>query len=1170
MGKVFTLLTAVLLLIIGAQAAPPTTSSRDFAVYNPDGDRLSYSFTTPSTGGGANRIIIIKAGTPLDFSDPANLPVNGIDYTHNVVYGTEGSEFKSTGGYVIYDGGGGSGLTISNLTPGTTYHFAVFEYNGTGTNTEYRMVPCIGSGTTLSAPTVPTGGISFSSISGTRATISWSQGNGSKTVVVARKGSAPVVQPADYNGYFGASANFGAIGSEIATNANEFVVHNSGANSFTITNLEPNTIYHFAFYEANGSNRPVHLKPGTVASFTTNAGPTTKPGNPNYSAREGDRFRLDFTLSNASKYLVVGRQGAVAPTFIPTNGNAPYTGSLAFGSGTQVAPGEYVISSSNNSSFEVTNLAPNSSYSFTVYGYDTDANGINYYQTGTGLIGVSTGSTVSTPPNQSSITGHTVLSGTSLRLSFNQATGSTANLIIAKAGGPVDVNPEDLIKYAANSSFGSPSSRVGPVSSTNYAVYSTFSYTNYDITNLTPGVTYHFAIFSYNGPNYPVYKTPGNTYSVTMPNEPAEASKNMTFSSIEGNAFQVNWTKGTGSNRIVIAKKGSAVTARPVDGTVYAHDPSFGNGFQIATDEFVVYNGSNSFVPITNLDPNSEYHFAVFEYNTTGAGPDYRTSTFLQDKSPTSATPTIQVDNINITGIQNDRATISFAIGNGGGRLFVMKAGSPVTNIPTNLIKYTDISVFGSGSTIGTGEYVVHKTLFNSNFTVTGLIPGTTYYIAAFEFNGNNAPIYLTPGKTASFVSAGAPPNASTNLQFSNIEGNSMRLNWTSGAGTGSNRIVIAKAGSAPVGVPVSGSAYMHNTAFGSNAFTGNGASSGEYVVYNGNATSTTITGLTKNTQYYFIIYEYNGTGTNTAYLTSSTLSAFNSTVSAPNSISTNASITFPTTTSMRLRWDNGAGANRLVILKQNSEINYVPADYSRHTANTAFGLGSNVEAGAYVVYTASGNEVTITGLTEGATYHYSVFDYNGSINGAPVYTTNALKGNIVFNPLPLTWLAFTGKKTTQGIELKWSTTEEVNTSHFNVERSSNARDYAIIKTIAAKGHASENEYSFTDTNLEGALYYRVKQVDKDGRSSYSKIVSFKADDAKNKIVLYPNPATNKVYIKINGRSIIRLFDAKGSLVKTYQLLQADYIDIQPLLAGIYILEITNQNGVYKTQLVKQ
>ena len=92
--------------------------------------------TLPTNGNGANRIIVVKAG------GAPTAPSNGVAYTANASYGNAGvGTTTATGSYVIYNGNGGGNaspvVTVNNLVPNTTYTFAVYEFNGSATTTNY-------------------------------------------------------------------------------------------------------------------------------------------------------------------------------------------------------------------------------------------------------------------------------------------------------------------------------------------------------------------------------------------------------------------------------------------------------------------------------------------------------------------------------------------------------------------------------------------------------------------------------------------------------------------------------------------------------------------------------------------------------------------------------------------------------------------------------------------------------------------------------------------------------------------------------------------------------------------------------------------------------------------------------------------------------------------------
>lgn len=109
-----------------------------------------------------------------------------------------------------------------------------------------------------------------------------------------------------------------------------------------------------------------------------------------------------------------------------------------------------------------------------------------------------------------------------------------------------------------------------------------------------------------------------------------------------------------------------------------------------------------------------------------------------------------------------------------------------------------------------------------------------------------------------------SPTVNASNLNFSNVSGTSVTVNWANG--NGGNRLLVVKADSSINAFPLDGTDYTANAAFGS----GNSLGINNYVLYNGTGNSATVTGLTANKKYYFRVIEYNKnttTGNNALYL---------------------------------------------------------------------------------------------------------------------------------------------------------------------------------------------------------------------------------------------------------------------------------------------------------------
>jgi hypothetical protein len=124
-------------------------------------------------------------------------------------------------------------------------------------------------------------------------------------------------------------------------------------------------------------------------------------------------------------------------------------------------------------------------------------------------------------------------------------------------------------------------------------------------------------------------------------------------------------------------------------------------------------------------------------------------------------------------------------------------------------------------------------------------------------------------------------------------------------------------------------------------------------------------------------------------------------TASQPSSDASSLSFGSASCGQMTLNWTNGNGANRIVVAKAGSAVAGTPSDLTMYASNAAFGSGSTIATGEYVVYNGTGNSVTVTNLTGGTTYYFSVFEYNGtSACDANYYTSGSPATNSLLMPL--------------------------------------------------------------------------------------------------------------------------------------------------------------------------
>ncbi len=96
---------------------------------------------------------------------------------------------------------------------------------------------------------------------------------------------------------------------------------------------------------------------------------------------------------------------------------------------------------------------------------------------------------------------------------------------------------------------------------------------------------------------------------------PLTNSQDITFSDLTNNSVTASWTNGTGNKRVLAVKAGSEIKNFPLDGISYNADASFSAGDDLGDETFVVYDGIENHVSVTNLQPHKEYVFRVFDYN---------------------------------------------------------------------------------------------------------------------------------------------------------------------------------------------------------------------------------------------------------------------------------------------------------------------------------------------------------------------------------------------------------------------------------------------------------------------------------------------------------------------------------------------------------------------------
>lgn len=1116
----------------------PTTQATSVAISQVTGNSFKINWTA---GNGSRRLVLMREGNSVN-ANPTDLS----SYSASSVFGN-GSQIGS-GNYAVFFGTTNT-VTVTGLLPNTTYHVAVFEANGSSSPVYLAINPSVTNATTLVRPSVAPSNLSFSQIDGNEIRLTWTVGNGTRRIVVAREGAPVDALPVDGVDYLTGTSSTASFATATEISPGQKVVYDHSGTSFDCKGLDPATTYYFKVYEYDGTGSTIAYLTSSFASGSqsTVSAPTTQPSNISFSNITSTSMKLNWTAGDGARRLVIAKEdGAVdvSPAQLSL-----YSAHSNFGSGTHLGNGNYVVGFTTATTITLNALTVNKTYHFAIY----EANGSSAPVYNLIDPAVASAATSERPTVPSSALSFSQIDGNSMRISWTIGNGAR-RIIIARAGSPVDAVPTDGVDYL-------------PVSSTSFTAAPEISagqkviYDNtggfMDLSGLETGVTYYFRIYEYSGTGSTIayltssYATGSRETLVA----PTIAPSNIVFSNITGNAMTISWTPGNGTRRLVVAREGVAVDAIPTTYSTYSSSTIFGNGAQLGAGNYVVYSSTSNSVTVTGLDINKTYHFAVFEANGS-SGIVYNLNAATGSQS-TADRPTVSPSNLSFSQLDGTKMRVNWSLGNGERRIVVVRAGAPVDAVPVDGVDYlgTTTSAFNVAPEISAGQKVVYDNI-GGFIDLTGLSPNTVYHFRVYEYSGSGSNIaYLTSSfAEASQSTLSVPTVQANNVAFTSVASNSVIVSWTNG--NGSNRLVVARQGNAVDVMPADLTSYNSNTVFGNGSQLG----AGNYVVYKSTSSNATITNLLPGTTYHFAVFEFNGSDA-PVYLVPGSAGQV-TTIGPPAVQAGNALPGTVSTGSATLHWTNGSGNKRIVLMKQGSAVDEVPANSIEYFANSFFGSGAEIGDGNYVVFDGLQDFVTVTNLQPGTIYHFAVFEYNDFGATSQVLTTSPATAMVTTGTLPVNFIAFTGVYQNKGVLLKWTTGSEQNSKGFEIERSPNGVDFIKLGAVSAAGFSnSERNYEFTDVNpLEGTSFYRIKQLDDDGSFIYSKIIriNIRLTSMVQQLV---QTSHNELVIDLRKQpstaGTVKLYDAAGRLVKDVKAAGKQIrVETGSLKTGIYILEL--------------
>ncbi len=242
---------------------------------------------------------------------------------------------------------------------------------------------------------------------------------------------------------------------------------------------------------------------------------------------------------------------------------------------------------------------------------------------------------------------------------------------------------------------------------------------------------------------------------------------------------------------------------------------------------------------------------------------------------------------------------------------------------------------------------------------------------------------------------------------------------------------------------------------------------------------------------------------------------------------------------------------------------------------------GNNLTSsgGNVVIYTDAGTVGAVTDNNDGtytavltsstspgtATISFSINGNNSSNTSSVMFAAT----------LPVKWGNVFAYRQNSNVKIDWTTLQEVNVSHFDVERSLNGNDWlVIIPGVPAANRMVSQKYLQTDPQYHTQrIFYRIRQVDQDGRFTYSPVVMVGPEQGKNNIVAYPVPAQSGFFLaNVNPNEVrqVALYNSNGVMVKRWQTAQTSY-SIETLPPGVYVVKVTTlDNNTQHLRISKQ
>jgi hypothetical protein len=507
-----------------------------------------------------------------------------------------------------------------------------------------------------------------------------------------------------------------------------------------------------------------------------------------------------------------------------------------------------------------------------------------------------------------------------------------------------------------------------------------------------------------------------------LPVEPTTSATALVIDSRSTSSISLSWTNGEGDERVVVAKADAPVDEDPVDGVGYAANSDFALGEDIGNGNIVVYAGNGNAVTVTNLaGNNTEYYFAVYEYNGQSGLQNYRQTAPATGSALTSCdAPLTQALNITFPDTRANTLTISWDVGDGDGQVVVMNASNTFTT-PSSPPPAANPVWQNSGQQvlyIGDGS--------TTTVDISGLSGGTTYWFRVYEINCAGADMVYNETDNAISEQTGlfyqdftsCPPagwlnvtisgdqswscDASGYASISGIGSSAASQNWYITPSIDFDLIADEKL---EFDTWTSGTDDVHPKLYVmySTDYSGSGnpyVATWDTLVYNlplENSQAWTGSGavdLSMVSGSAYLAFQYSATGTVAGAATEWRIDNVQINAQAcvePTQATSNLNFSDLEQTTMTLNFDKGDGIGRMIVAGVNT-LTFTPDNGVEYMANSNYSEGTDLGNGDKIVYVGGGNSAKVEGLSPGTLYYFAIYEF--TCNGANrAYGGTALTG---------------------------------------------------------------------------------------------------------------------------------------------------------------------------------